>query len=619
LQKTSVEKWIWDEMKKLRQMQFKLGEDMQPFDLAESIAGELQRKAPSEVLAGGALLYEYDPDGIRSIIELLKVGTMRVSYQSKTLEARCTDKDTSYESPMKFEAIPEEWLKEWGSDLDAAALGLALPKPNPFIPEDLSLRELPATAPKFPKRIENPPSPIACVLYRQDDVFKQPKASVSINIRCPYVMESPKTLVMVDLWCACLKEELNVFAYDADVAGLSFGVSRSSGSSIELGVGGFNDKLGILLTTVTEKMRSLTSLSENIYEIIHDQHRDNLSNSAFHTAPYGQAGQRFGNLTDRGSKFPLLDQWEAFQTITREDFEGLPAKLFDAGHVEILALGNMNAADAGRLAEICAKGLQISKVLDTIPERKEAKFLPGCTVWNLESADKDDPNNCVKLWTQLELTDENKVLASLFNSVLSTKFFDTLRTQQQLGYVCGTGPNITSSFVYWVAIIQTEYQVDYARSRIDDFLIEHYKWIEDSLDETEFQTCREGLLAELKTKPKNLGEEAGRWSRAFSDRTYDFGSLDRRVAYLEKDVTLETLRKFVREQIVPASKLYVQISKVVDKPDKPLPEGKVTPPDPPAVTKWSGLEGVVEAFEKNTPGWVSWKGSSPDAWKATSV
>merc|ERR1712086_348373 len=138
--------------------------------------------------------------------------------------------------------------------------------------------------------------------------------------------------------------------------------------------------------------------------------------------------------------------------------------------------------------------------------------MPGCTVWDVASEDKDDPNNALKMWTQLESNDENKVLVQLLNSVLSTKFFDVLRTQQQLGYIVGCGPSFTCRFIYFTALVQTEFPVDYARSRVDEFLIEHYAWIEKGLEEKEFQTCREGLLAEFKTKPKNLSEEHARWA-----------------------------------------------------------------------------------------------------------
>merc|ERR1712028_335246 len=135
------------------------------------------------------------------------------------------------------------------------------------------------------------------------------------------------------------------------------------------------------------------------------------------------------------------------------------------------------------------------------------------------------------------------------------------------------GPNMSAKFSYLTFLIQTEFPLDYARGRVDAFLSEYTKWIAESLTDEEFNTCREGVLSELKTKPKNLGEEMSNWTRSLSERTYDFGARKRLIARLETGATLETLRAFVRDKMSLAPKLYIQCAKVVDKPDKALPEG----------------------------------------------
>jgi secreted Zn-dependent insulinase-like peptidase len=293
--------------------------------------------------------------------------------------------------------------------------------------------------------------------------------------------------------------------------------------------------------------------------------------------------------------------------------------MFDACHVEVFALGNTTAEDASRMGECLVKSLKISKVLDTIPERKEAAFLPGSTLWRVKSTDEDDPNNAVKMWMQFENTDETRLMLFLLNNVLGTKFFDELRTQQQIGYIVGMGPSPSTKFCYLQALAQTEFPVDYVRSRIDKFFTEKLEWIQDGLEDVEFSTCREGLLSELKTKPKNLGEEMQHFAKAFNDRTYDFGARKRLIKLLESSVTLSSFKAWMKENVPSAPRLYMQVSKVVEKEDKPLPEGATVPPDPADLTIWTGRDGIVEAFEKATPGWKVWDGSKPDAWKVVEV
>merc|ERR1719464_2426953 len=153
-------------------------------------------------------------------------------------------------------------------------------------------------------------------------------------------------------------------------------------------------------------------------------------------------------------------------------------------------------------------------------------------------------------------------MLQLIGKVLSPKFFDILRTQQQLGYVVHLGVSPSTNFIYLIALAQTEFPPDYARSRINSFLDEHFVFIEESLTEDEFQMCRQGILSELKMKPKNLSDEAGRYMRYFSDRTYDFGRRQRAIDFLETTATLNKLRAFARDELKGAPKLYVQVKKV---------------------------------------------------------
>lgn len=605
LQKTAVQKWIYDELSNLVKIQFQFCEDRNPFDLAPSIAESLQHYDPSEALAGDMLLYEYGPEAISSIIASLTLDSVRVSHQAKCLEAKCTDKDTSYDSPMKFLPIEEEWLTAWGAAINpgdgsedaavkaAEALGLSLPNKNPFIPEDLALKTLPAENPKLPARLAGT-APVANIVHRQDDQFKQPKADVRFNIFSPYVMQDVGSYVKVELWSAAVQEALQEFAYDAEIAGVSYNLGIGSGY-LTLAVSGFNDKLQTLLDAITDKMVSLTEIPENIYDIVYDSYADNIKNQAFHSQPFQQCGIAFSRLVTRGTSFPPIKKHDALQSIKRADLSNMATNLFTKCHVEAMVLGNTTADEAKQLSVALTKGLKLEQPLAVLPERAEAVLPAGSTVWTLDSTDAEDPNHAVFMRIQVPEGVENNMMMNLLNSVLSSKFFDVLRTQQQLGYIVQMAASGSSQFVYLIAVAQSEYPPDYVRSRIDAFLEDHFKYVEETLAEEEFETCQQGLLSDLTMKPKNLGEEAGHYHKQFAERTFDFGRRQRSIKFVE-GATLEGLRKFARETVKVAPRIYNQVKKVLAKEDKALPEGAVVPDDPPDLRKWTTRDECIESF-----------------------
>lgn len=266
----------------------------------------------------------------------------------------------------------------------------------------------------------------------------------------------------------------------------------------------------------------------------------------------------------------------------------------------MLALGNILPEEVKSLADTLVKGLRLNEPLTLLPEKAEAALPEGHTIWSLPSTDEDDPNHAVFVRMQFRESLENDMMLNLFKTALSAKFFDVVRTQQQLGYIVSLGNSLSSKFCYLFAVVQTEYPPDYTRSRIDACLDDLFKFVQDELGEEEFETCRQGLLSDLKMKPKNLGEEMGKFHRSFWMRTYDFDRHDHAIAFLENaESSLDRFKAFTRDKIAVAPRIYNQVNKVLNKQDKELPEGSTTPTDPESLRKWSTHTETVADFAKS--------------------
>lgn len=180
-------------------------------------------------------------------------------------------------------------------------------------------------------------------------------------------------------------------------------------------------------------------------------------------------------------------------------------------------------------------------------------------------------------------------------------FFDQLRTQQQLGYIVAMQNGKSNKFCYFLAVVQTEFPPAYARGQISKFLDEQFDFLDSELQAEEFETCRQGVLSDLKVKPKNLGEEMARYSGPFSSRSYDFDRRERAIAFVDSpECSLEALRQFVREKVRTAPAICSQCNKVLAKEDKPLPSGAETFDDSKSLArKWISHEETVAEFAQS--------------------
>ena len=184
----------------------------------------------------------------------------------------------------------------------------------------------------------------------------------------------------------------------------------------------------------------------------------------YHARPIQQASARFEDLLQRGSGFPDIQCLEALEKIKAEDLDSIFHSFFFTGaHIEALVLGNLTAEDAQQLSSKLAKGLGLSKPLSSLPYRAEALLPSGKSLWQLDSMDSDDPNHAVMMKLQLPEGLEHEMLLRLLDKVLGAKFFEILRTQQQLGYIVQMAATVPMKLPLLVALVQTEFPPDHVR------------------------------------------------------------------------------------------------------------------------------------------------------------
>lgn len=98
--------------------------------------------------------------------------------------------------------------------------------PNPFIPTEFELCTSESEVKPYPIILHD--TPIMRVWFKQDTEFKKPKTIMNFDFSSPMAYSDPLNCNLTHMFVQLFKDELNEYLYEAELAGLRFGVSNTS-------------------------------------------------------------------------------------------------------------------------------------------------------------------------------------------------------------------------------------------------------------------------------------------------------------------------------------------------------------------------------------------------------
>ncbi|EWZ78148.1 hypothetical protein FOWG_17524 [Fusarium oxysporum f. sp. lycopersici MN25] len=258
--------------------------------------------------------------------------------------------------------------------------------------------------------------------WKKDDSFWVPRADVNVSLKTPLIYASPESNVKARLFSDLVRDALEEYSYEAELAGLQYNVSLDS-RGLFLDVSGYNDKLPVLLEQAVTTMRDL-HFKEDRYEIV----RERLTRGLFQEQMLGQV------------------------------------------LIEVYVHGNMYREDA----------LKATVMVESI---LKPRVLPRAQWPILRSLILTEGSNYVFRKTIKEDRDV-RTKALLLDQMLHEPAFDQLRTKEQLGYIVFSGPRAFSTTYGFRFLIQSEMTPEFLDSRIESFLMRYADTME-KMSETE--------------------------------------------------------------------------------------------------------------------------------------
>jgi insulysin len=596
LRKEPIPDYIFSEVLQLEELEWRYLTKGNPSNYVSSLVTAMQKYPPSLYIAGprrlalaksGTTLVDSSEPRrqyssreqealvkklAKKLIDQLTYDKVLITVMSKTFEAIADKKEKWYGTKYAVNPISSPTLNLLRNPSRSGELGLRYPKQNVFIPseEGLRVKRPPKQADKTAKRsFEARMTPIPpprlirddgpdgrwSVYFKEDEKFGQPKAYVVFQLLTPDAMSTPERAVLGQLYQTCATDRLEEYAYDARLAGLTYDVQVLP-RGVRLTFGGYNDKLQEFAKYVSKKLT--TDTKNNVIpkdEKEFERYKDNIMRglSAFDVKqPYAHASYySYLTLKPRKFEFPNADLRKALRETTLADLERYVDSLWKAGHGEALVQGNLDRDEALELVDAIDKTLDFEVLpASKLPPRIKALPLPTAPKVTRISIAEPNPSNensaAHVVLQSVVRTEKDHVLIELLSAIIEDPFYADLRTQQQLGYIVGSGVRAIEETRTIAFIVQSSIaSADRLASKILEFL--------DTFEDKTLQPLNDGDIAvyvkgliDRKTEPdKTLAVEVTRnWSEIASGRL-QFDRIQREAAAL-LDITKADLVQFWR-------------------------------------------------------------------------
>lgn len=525
LRETEPQEWIFEEQKLLADVSFKYRQKSPAARFTSKTSAVMQKPLPREwLLSGQSRLRKFEPNLIKQALDMLCPENLRLNIISKEVPGTWQKKEKWYGTEYTDSKIPADLMDEfkaaWSVSSKDRMPELHLPHKNQFIPTKLEVEKKEVKQPAIAPRIVRNDA-LGRTWFKKDDRFWVPKASLLVAFRSPIIYASADNSVRARLYTDLVKDALEEYSYDADLAGLQYSVHLDTrGLLVE--VSGYNDKLAVLLEQVLVTMRDL-QIKDDRFNVVKDVLLRSYRNWGFQQ-PYYQLGYPVSLLTCEHD-FTVSEMLAELPAINVDAVRSFHKELLSQLHMEVYVHGNLYKEDALMMTDMIASTLKPRALpRSQWPIYRSLNFPSGSNyVYEETLEDPENVNHAIEYLLHVGPRGNRPLTAKLlmFDQLTHEPVFDQLRTKEQLGYVVFSGPRSGFTALEFRFIIQSEKHPQYLESRIESFLVSHRKTLE-ALSDAEFAKNKRALVVKRTEKVKDLDQETGRHWNQICTEYFDF-------------------------------------------------------------------------------------------------
>ena len=347
------------------------------------------------------------------------------------------------------------------------------------------------------------------------------------------------------LWVEMFQDNINQPFYAATTIGLSYHLHVHR-QGIAIHTSGLAANQLLLLQQILQQTQ-IQQFNENRFEELKRQLSRHWRNSS-KNKPVARLFSQLSALLQPSN--PEIDQLaDALDTLSFSQFLQFSARLLQQVHIESLLLGNWSQEAAEQLTSVLQQWQSSLHSSGPRLNSPAVKLQGQGPVWLTVNVEHNDHALVIYLPAQ-QTTPQDMALFMLANHVLSPEYFHQLRTEQQLGYLVGTGYvpiNTLPGIAFYVQSPNTPceqlYQatVTFFRVFLDDT---------ETLSADEFDDIKQGLLSQLQERDNSLGARAKRYWLALGQQDHSF-NLNEQIIQALSQLTLQQFVVFLQQLLLP--------------------------------------------------------------------
>jgi secreted Zn-dependent insulinase-like peptidase len=551
----------------LAEIDFRFREDVEAYTLVRAFAARMHDYPVQDLYYAPYRYDKFNKELILSYLDRLQPRNLHLLLIGPELETNQAEE--YYGVHYSLEALPGDLLEAWSDP--STNPDLYLPKPNPFIAVDLELRQEQLGVSK-PTRIDIQDG--FTLWFDHDTSYGSPRGNFYVSIRSPLARTTPQEAVLTDLYAAVVADQLNAFSYPAQLAGLGFELYDHQ-RGFTLKISGYTDRQAVLLETILTALRTPEVTPERFGRL-----RDNLVRRLRNLAlerPYGQAIADLRRL--------LLDTiwWPdakigAIEAATPEALEAFVPRLLESVESVALAHGNYTREEALSLAALVAEELLRNKRAVAVPHGRVIRLAAGET--RVRTLPIDHPDAVVALYLQgASRKLSNRARFFLMGQVLNAPFYQSLRTEQQMGYFVFSGAMDMMQLPGLVFVVQSPNQgPDVIEAAVNEFL-QSYGDSLGNMTDAEFEQHRSSLVSDVMRQEEKLRDRSGRYWVEIDQERYDFDTREQLAAAIN-EVSLDDFRQFFQTSVLDPTRprLLVRSFGAMKGADAALPRNEIVDP-----------------------------------------